>query len=74
VLSPNKLYSITALGAEVNTAARIAGQAETGELLVSHQAKQAAQFQMDAHEERALQLKGLAEPVRVAVVRPSDLD
>ena len=74
VLGPNKLYSITALGAEVNTAARIAAQAETGELLVSHQAMQAAQLRIEGHEERALQLKGLPEPIRVAVLRPSALD
>jgi adenylate cyclase len=59
----------TALGDSVNTAARLASNAATGEILVSDAGIRAARFDVGDREHRDLRLKGKAEPVGVTVVR-----
>jgi adenylate cyclase len=63
-----QLHDFTALGDPVNTAARLASSAASGEILVSVGA--AAQTDLDAAalEHRSLELKGKAEPLEVVVV------
>jgi adenylate cyclase len=55
----------TALGDNVNIAARLASQAGAGEVLVSEAASQAAQLDITGLESRQLDLKGKSEPVKV---------
>jgi adenylate cyclase len=64
---PDGLTNITAIGDEVNTAARLASQAATGEIIVSEQALKAAGMDGSEFESRSLELKGISElvPVRV---------
>jgi adenylate cyclase len=66
---PNGLTDITAIGDEVNTAARLASQAAAGEIIVSEQALQAAGIAGEALETRSLELKGISAPVQVRVMR-----
>lgn len=54
-----------ALGDAVNVAARIAGEARPGEVLVSEAACVAAGLECDVLESRELVLKGKSEPIRV---------
>ena len=63
------LTDITALGDEVNTAARLASKAAAGEILVSEQALAAAGIDGSELESRSLELKGIREPVAVRVLR-----
>ena len=63
-----ELTNITAIGDEVNKAARLASQAAAGEILVSEQALQAAGIEGRELETRSLELKGLSEPVQVRVM------
>jgi adenylate cyclase len=63
------LTNITAIGDEVNTAARIASQAEAGEIFASEQVLQAAGMGGGDLEARSLVLKGISEPVAVRVLR-----
>lgn len=63
----NGLTDITGLGEEVNTAARIASQAASGELLVSDQALKRAGIDSEKLEQRSLNLKGISQPVCVRV-------
>jgi adenylate cyclase len=65
----NGLTDITALGEEVNTAARIAAQAGAGEILISEQALEKAGMDPEALEGRQLILKGISDPVRVRIFR-----
>jgi adenylate cyclase len=62
------LTDITALGEEVNTAARIASKAAAGEILASERALEAAGIDFSGMESRSLELKGIHEPVAVRVV------
>ena len=64
------LTDFAALGDEVNLAARIASQAGTGEVLVSGPAFEAAGITDGGLEWRELTLKGIAQPVAAAVLRP----
>lgn len=64
------LTDFAALGDEVNLAARIASQAGTGEVLVSRPACEAAGITDGGLEWRELTLKGIAQPVAAAVLRP----
>jgi adenylate cyclase len=59
---------ITALGDNVNIAARLASIAGPGELLISEATYVAAQLDSDL-EQRYLELKGKSEPVAVRVLR-----
>jgi len=64
---------ITALGDAVNSTARLASAARTGEILVSEASWSAAGLASDELERRELELKGRAEhmPVRVLRVEPT---
>jgi len=64
----NGLVNISAIGDEVNTAARIASKAAAGEILVSEQALARAGFNSDGLETRHLELKGIKELVTVRVL------
>ncbi len=65
---------ITALGDAVNIAARLASQAQAGEVLVSEAARLAAGLRGESLEERQLALKGRSENVPVRVLRATTLD
>jgi adenylate cyclase len=65
------LTDITAVGEEVNTAARLAAQAGTGEIIVSETALKAAGVDGSQLEARSLSLKGISQPVAVRVMRLS---
>lgn len=64
----NGLINISAIGDEVNLAARLASKAAAGEIIVSEKALQAAGADGSAYESRSLELKGISEPVRVRVL------
>jgi class 3 adenylate cyclase len=66
--SKDGLTDITALGDAPNTAARIASQAASGEILVSQEAARAAKMDTGGLERRQLELKGREQPVMVCVL------
>ena len=66
--SAEGLVNISAIGDEVNTAARIASKASAGEILVSEPALKAAGIESSALESRSLELKGISELVTVRVM------
>jgi adenylate cyclase len=59
----------TALGDNVNIAARLAAKAEPGEALISDEAYAAADLNLEYLERRRLELKGKADTVGVRVLR-----
>jgi len=59
----------TALGDAVNTTARLASEAASGELLVSVEAATAAGTDMSAFERRTVEVRGRSEPIEVVSVR-----
>jgi adenylate cyclase len=63
------LTEFSAIGDEVNTAARLAAQAAAGEIIVSEQALRKAGIDGSGLEARSLALKGVSAPVAVRVVR-----
>lgn len=63
------LTEISAIGDEVNLAARLASKAAAGEIIASEQALQAAGMDRSSLELRRLELKGISEPVPVRVIR-----
>ncbi len=63
------LTEFAALGDEVNLAARLAGQAAAGEIIVSQAALSAAGLPADGLETRDLTLKGISRPVVAYVLR-----
>jgi adenylate cyclase len=65
------LTDITAIGDEVNLAARLASKALAGEIIVSEPALQAAGVDGSRLESRSLELKGIGGLVPVRVMRPS---
>ncbi len=65
------LTDISAIGDEVNTAARLASKASAGEIIVSEVALQAAHMDSNELEARSLELKGISEPVLVRVMHAS---
>jgi adenylate cyclase len=65
----NGLVNISAIGDEVNTAARIASKAEAGEILVSERALEQAGIKGNDLESRSLELKGISKPVKVRLLR-----
>lgn len=65
------LTDITAVGEEVNAAARLASQAGAGEMLISEQALRAAGMDGAHLEARQLELKGLRQPMAARVMRVS---
>jgi len=66
--SAEGLINISAIGDEVNTAARLASKAMAGEIIVSEQALNKAGFDGDGLETRRLELKGISQPVTVRVM------
>jgi adenylate cyclase len=67
--SAGGLVNISAIGEEVNTAARLASKAGAGEIIVSEKALEQAHIDGSGLESRALELKGISEPVLVRVMR-----
>ena len=65
------LTNISAIGDEVNKAARLASQAAAGEIIISEQALEGAGIDGSALESRRLELKGISEPVSVRVMQAS---
>ena len=66
--SEDGLVNISAIGDEVNTAARLASKAAAGEIIVSEKALDKAGIEGDGLETRSLELKGISEPVKVRVM------
>ena len=62
------LVDISAIGEEVNTAARLASKAGAGEIIVSEAALARTDINKDRLESRRLELKGLSQPVAVRVM------
>lgn len=69
--SAGGLTDISAIGDEVNTAARLASKAAAGEIIISERALEAAGIDGSGLEARCLELKGISEPVNVRVMRSS---
>jgi adenylate cyclase len=67
--SEDGLVDISAIGDEVNAAARIASKAAAGEILVSEVALEQAHMDASKMESRKLELKGISEQVPVRVMR-----
>ena len=67
--TPDGLTNFSAIGDEVNLAARLASKASAGEIIVSEQALQKAGMDGNALERRSLDLKGISQPVPVRVMR-----
>lgn len=65
------LTDISAVGEEVNTAARLAAKAAAGEIIISERALKEAGMGGSELEARWLELKGISEPVPVRVMRGS---
>lgn len=66
--SAGGVTDITAVGDEVNTAARLASKAAAGEIVISEQALSEAGMPGDGLEARSLELKGISQPVAVRVL------
>ena len=66
--SAEGLVNISAIGDEVNTAARLASKAAAGEIIVSETALEQAGINGADFEARRLELKGIREPVTVRVM------
>jgi adenylate cyclase len=65
------LTEISAIGDEVNLAARLASKAAAGEIIVSERALNAADIDGKDLESRNLELKGISEPVPARVMHSS---
>jgi adenylate cyclase len=65
------LTEISAIGDEVNLAARLASKAAPGEIIVSEQALNAAGIDGSKLVSRSLDLKGISEPIPVRVMHNS---
>jgi adenylate cyclase len=63
-----QLHDFTALGDPINTAARLASAAASGEILVSLDAARATDLDTSSLERRSLDLKGKSQPLDVVVV------
>jgi adenylate cyclase len=66
--SADSLVDISAVGEEVNTAARLGSHAAAGEILVSEEALAQTDIDGSGLEVRRLALKGISEPVAVRVM------
>jgi adenylate cyclase len=67
--SSEGLVDISAIGEEVNTAARLASKAAAGEIILSETALERAHMDSSGLESRKLELKGISEQVLVRVMR-----
>jgi adenylate cyclase len=65
------ISDFTALGDNVNITARLASQAEAGEILISDSSYRAASLELEDLEQRSLMLKGKSEAIKVYVVKPN---
>jgi adenylate cyclase len=63
------MTNISAIGDEVNMAARLASSAAAGEIVVSEQAIRESGIDGSHLESRSLELKGIREPVHVRIMR-----
>jgi adenylate cyclase len=66
--SRQSVSDITVLGDVANTAARLASQAQAGEILASEETCRAVGADLDIFAERQLQLKGRSAPVTARVI------
>jgi adenylate cyclase len=71
--SPHGVSDVTALGDNVNIAARLASAAGPGEILVSEETASQAGLEVTKLEHRSLELKGKSLPHGVWVIRTGDL-
>lgn len=69
--SEQTMTDFTALGDDVNVAARLSSKAKTGEILISEAAFEASQINPAQLEQRQLELKGKTQLVGVRVMRVS---
>ncbi len=67
--SADGLVDISAIGEEVNAAARLASKAAAGEIILSETALEQAHMDGSELESRKLELKGISEQVSVRVMR-----
>jgi adenylate cyclase len=67
--SSEGLVDISAIGEEVNTAARLASKAAAGEIILSETALERAHMDSSELESRKLELKGISVQVSVRVLR-----
>ena len=67
--SADGLVNISAIGEEVNTAARLTSKAGAGEIIISEKALERAHIDGSGLESRSLELKGISEPIPVRVMR-----
>ena len=67
--SSEGLVDISAIGEEVNTAARLASKAAAGEIIVSETALEQAHMDGAELESRSLELKGISQPILVRVIK-----
>lgn len=62
-------FEITAVGEEVNLAARLASEAGAGEIVISKAVIEAAGLDAGSLEQRELTLKGISQPVTAHVIK-----
>ena len=67
--SEEGITDFTALGDNVNIAARLASQAGAGEILISDASYRAANLEFENLEQRSLALKGKSEAIKVHVIK-----
>ncbi len=70
--TPDGLTEFTAVGDEVNLAARLASKAAAGEIIVSERMLQKAGMDGGGLEQRSLELKGISKPVTVRVMHAAE--
>ena len=67
--SSDGVNEIAVLGSAANLCARLSSQAAAGEILISEDAVKAGQLDVTGLESRTLELKGIAQPVSVRVLK-----
>jgi adenylate cyclase len=72
--NPGELTNMTAIGEEVNLAARLASRAAAGEVIVSEKALQKAGIDGSQLEARTLELKGISKETPVRVMHGKEPD
>jgi adenylate cyclase len=69
--SEGSVTDVAALGDNMNTTARLASKAASGEVLISDAAYTSARLDLGCLEQRQLELKGKSEPINVRVLQVS---
>jgi adenylate cyclase len=69
--SEGSVTDVAALGDNMNTTARLASKAASGEVLISDAAYTSAGLDLGCLEQRQLELKGKSEPINVRVLQVS---